>query len=54
MSHGVRHIISVVVAVILMVACEPKVPKTYIQPDDMEDILYDFYVSKGMAQLPVH
>jgi len=52
MSHGVRHIISVVVAVILMVACEPKVPETYIQPDDMEDILYDFYVSKGMAQLP--
>lgn len=30
-------------------ACKPTVPKEYIQPDDMEEILYDFYVSKAMA-----
>lgn len=34
---------------IAVAACKPTVPKCYIQPDDMEDILYDFYVSKAMA-----
>ena len=35
---------------VLLSACTPKVPKEYIQPDDMEDILYDYFVSQGIAR----
>ncbi len=34
-----------------MSACKPGVPSNYIQPGDMEDILYDYYVSQGMASV---
>lgn len=37
--------------VLLLVACKPSVPRGYIQPDDMEDILYDYYVSRAIAEL---
>ena len=47
-----RHMVVVVTSVIILVACKPSVPSQYIQPDDMEDILYDYYVSQGMADLP--
>lgn len=35
---------------VLLSACTPKVPKEYIQPDDMEDILYDYFVSQGIVR----
>lgn len=35
---------------VLLSACTPKVPKEYIQPDDMEDILYDYFVSQGIVK----
>ena len=31
-------------------ACVPGTPKQYIQPDDMEDILVDYYMAKALAQ----
>ena len=34
---------------VLLTACSPKVPSEYIQPDDMEDILYDYHVAQAMA-----
>lgn len=40
---------SLVAAVLLVVGCKPTVPSDYIQPNDMGDILYDYYVSKAMA-----
>ena len=45
-----RHHIVFVFLSVLVFACTPKVPKEYIQPDDMEDILYDYYVSQGIAR----
>ena len=33
-----------------MVACEPSVPRRYIQPDDFEALLYDYQVAKTMAE----
>lgn len=39
-------------ALLLLSACKPSVPSQVIQPDKMEDILYDYYVSQGMATLP--
>lgn len=44
-----RHILFVSLLVLLS-ACTPKVPGEYIQPGDMEDILYDYFVSQGMAR----
>lgn len=43
-----------IVATICMVCigCKPSVPGDVIQPDDMEDILYDYYLSREMAQKP--
>lgn len=32
-----------------MFSCKPQVPSSYIQPDEMEDILYDYYIADGMA-----
>lgn len=34
----------------LLFACTPKVPNEYIQPDDMEDILYDYFVSQCIVK----
>ena len=44
----------VIFATIFMVCigCKPTVPSDVIQPDDMEDILYDYYLSREMAQKP--
>jgi len=36
-------------AVLTMASCKPTVPSRYIQPDDMEDLLYDFHVAQAMA-----
>ncbi|MCR4602135.1 MAG: DUF4296 domain-containing protein [Prevotella sp.] len=33
-----------------MAACKPRTPEQYIQPDDMEDILVDYYMAKALAQ----
>ena len=32
-----------------MFSCKPTVPSQYIQPDDMEDILYDYHIAQAMA-----
>lgn len=34
-----------------MVSCKPSVPSEYIQPDDMEDLIYDYHVAQGIAML---
>ena len=34
------------------IGCKPGVPGDVIQPDEMEDILYDYYLSREMAQKP--
>lgn len=53
MSHSRNPIFATLFAllatVFLATGCKPSVPDDYIQPDEMEDILYDYYVSKAMA-----
>lgn len=34
---------------LLMTACKPGVPEDVIQPDDMEDILYDYHLAQGIG-----
>ena len=34
----------------VLTACKPGTPSQYIQPDEMEDILVDYHLAKGLAQ----
>lgn len=52
MQGKIIHIIYISIVLILLSACKPGVPREFIQPSDMEDILYDYYVSQGMASVP--
>lgn len=38
-----------VAAVAMMTSCKPQVPSKYIQPDDMEDLIYDYHLAQGIA-----
>ena len=38
-------------SLLLMLSCKPQVPGKYIQPDDFEDLLYDFHLADAMAEL---
>ena len=51
MRQRTNHLLTLLLAVALMLlsACKPQVPSQYIQPSDMEDLLYDYYVSQGLA-----
>lgn len=33
---------------LLLSSCKPQVPGEYLQPDEMEDILYDYHLASGM------
>lgn len=47
-SYCVQVLPCAIVAVFIL-SCKPTVPGCYIQPDDMEDILYDYYIAQAMA-----
>ena len=49
MKSKAIHIIYMVAAVVLIVSCKPQVPSQYIQPDDMEDLIYDYHMAQGIA-----
>ena len=45
------YIVCLMFAGMFLVSCKPGVPREFIQPGDMEDILYDYHIGKAMAQL---
>lgn len=45
-----KHSVLVISALLLLLACTPRVPSDVIQPGDMEDILYDYHVAQAMAR----
>ena len=45
-----KHSIFVISVMLLVMACTPSVPSEYIQPGDMEDILYDYYLAQALAK----
>ena len=49
MKSKAIHIIYVAAAVLLLASCKPQVPYQYIQPDDMEDLIYDYHMAQGIA-----
>ena len=46
------YIVMVATICLVCIGCKPTVPSDVIQPGDMEDILYDYYLSREMAQKP--
>lgn len=44
-----QAILTALAAALLMGSCKPRVPREYIQPDEMEDLLYDYYIARAMA-----
>ena len=42
--------VTFVIGVMVLAGCKPQVPSQFLQPDDMEDILYDYYLSQSMAR----
>lgn len=45
-----RHSLTYLLLLMLVIACKPSVPSEYIQPDDMEDLLYDYHLANAMAK----
>lgn len=40
---------SVLILIFLLVSCKPTIPSEYIQPADLEDILYDYHIAMSIA-----
>lgn len=36
--------------IVMVLSCKPAVPSEFIQPDEMENILYDYHVAQAMAK----
>lgn len=49
-SSGLHIIVSVFFIMSCLSGCKPGVPRDIIQPDMMEDILYDYHLADAMAQ----
>lgn len=44
---------AICLSLVQLTSCKPDVPSKYVQPDEMEDILYDYYIGKGMSSVRV-
>ena len=45
-----KHSLTYLLVLMLVVACKPSIPSEYIQPDDLEDILYDYHLGLAMSR----
>ncbi|MBR2114562.1 MAG: DUF4296 domain-containing protein [Prevotella sp.] len=45
-----KRSLTYLLVLMLVVACKPTVPSEYIQPGDMEDILYDYHLALAMSR----
>ncbi len=45
-----KHSLILLLVMLLVMACTPQVPSEYIQPGDMEDILYDYHVGQAVVK----
>lgn len=45
-----RRSLLVLAATMLLAACKPSVPDTYLQPDEMADVLYDYHLAEAVAR----
>lgn len=49
--QAIHLVILLATGIVILSACKPTVPSRYLQPDEMEDLLYDYYVSKGLVNV---
>ena len=50
MRHRALHLVIILaVGIVIFSACKPTVPSRYLQPDEMEDLMYDYFVSRGIV-----
>jgi hypothetical protein len=47
--RGLHLAIVAAAVMVFLSACKPQVPPEYLQPDEMEDLMYDYYVSQGIS-----
>lgn len=52
MKKTLAHILSALLCIVLMHGCKPSVSGDYIQPGDMEDLLYDYQLAQAMGSQP--
>lgn len=45
-----RCLLALVGCLLLLQSCKPSIPSKYIQPDEMEDILFDYHIADAMAR----
>ena len=50
MKHSL-YVLFLLFALSTLLACKPTVPSKYIQPGDMEDLLYDYHVAQALASV---
>lgn len=49
MKKGIFYVLFALFgAAVMLSACKPQVPSKYLQPDEMEDILFDYHIAMGM------
>ena len=39
-----------ILGILLIMACTPKVPSQFIQPGEMDNILYDYHLAQAMVK----
>ena len=45
-----RHSLPFFLLLLMVIGCKPMVPSEYIQPEDMEDLLYDYHIATALAK----
>lgn len=45
-----KRLLPALLFAMLMAACRPGIPKQYLQPDEMENLLYDYHVAQALAR----
>ena len=46
-----RNKLFILLGLLALVACKPTIPSEYIQPDELEDILYDYHIADAMGNV---
>lgn len=45
-----KHSLPFIACLLMVIGCKPTVPSEYIQPDDMEEILYDYHLAEAIVK----
>ena len=49
-SRRMKRSLWCILGILLLMACTPKVPSQFIQPSEMENILYDYHLAQAMVK----